>query len=87
MGTETFPQLLFNKVYKDDVVRLRSMEEMWKTRRAPDPLDYDSVLKDSSDAEARKQKILDNDQKTWTLQENVIVFKDRYTSHDHTFDL
>jgi ubiquitin-like 1-activating enzyme E1 B len=63
------------------------MEEMWKTRRAPSPLDYDSVLKDSSDAEARKQEILDNDQKTWALQENVIVFRDRYTAHDHTLDL
>lgn len=76
MGTETFPQLLFNKVYKEDVVRLRSMEEMWKTRRAPEPLDFDSALKDASDALSRKQEILENDQQPWTLQENVIVFKD-----------
>jgi ubiquitin-like 1-activating enzyme E1 B len=45
MGTEAFPQLLFDKVYKDDIERLRSMEEMWKMRRPPTALDYATVLK------------------------------------------
>ncbi|PBP23228.1 hypothetical protein BUE80_DR006040 [Diplocarpon rosae] len=76
MGTESFPQLLFDKVYKDDIARLRSMEEMWQTRRPPEALDYASVLEKAADAEARKHKILREGQKIWTLEENVVVFKD-----------
>lgn len=77
MGTEAFPQLLFDKVYKDDIARLRSMEEMWKTRRPPEPVDYASALEKAADAESRKQKILKDGQKIWTLEENIVVFKDR----------
>lgn len=77
MGTELFAQLLFDKVYKDDIERLRSMEEMWKTRRPPTPLHYERVIKEASDAQSRVQEILKNDQKVWDLQENLIVFKDR----------
>ncbi len=80
MGTDSFPQLLFDKVYKDDIIRLRSMEEMWKTRRPPEPVDYASILKKATDAEARKQKILKDGQRVWTLEENVVVFKDRHAS-------
>ena len=38
MGSEEFPRLVFNKVFKEDIERLRSMEDMWKTRRAPERL-------------------------------------------------
>jgi ubiquitin-like 1-activating enzyme E1 B len=76
MGTEPFPQLLFDKVFKDDVVRLRSMEEMWKTRRPPEPLDY------STTAEVARredfEKTLKDGQRVWDLQENISVFRDRY---------
>lgn len=75
MGTEAFPQLLFDKVFKDDVNRLRSMEEMWKTRRAPDPLDYAVVLKRAGKGCSLTQ-ILQSAQKPWTLEENLIVFCD-----------
>jgi ubiquitin-like 1-activating enzyme E1 B len=83
MGTDSFAQLLFDKVYKDDVVRLRSMEEMWKTRRPPEPLDYATVTAKASDAEARKDKIIKDGQKIWDLEENVVVFKDRYCLSAH----
>jgi ubiquitin-like 1-activating enzyme E1 B len=78
MGTDSFPQLLFDKVYKDDIIRLRSMEDMWKTRRPPEPMDYVSVLAKAGDANEKKQKILKDGQRLWTLEENVIVFKDRF---------
>jgi len=77
MGTESFVELLFNKVYKEDVERLRSMEEMWKTRRPPEPLEYASLIKDVTDDSISKQKTLQKGQLTWSLQENVLVFKDR----------
>lgn len=78
MGTEEFPQLLFDKVYKEDIVRLRSLEEMWKTRRPPDPLDYATLAAKAEALEPSKDKILKSGQKTWTLEENLVVFRDRY---------
>jgi ubiquitin-like 1-activating enzyme E1 B len=80
MGSESFPQLLFDKVYKDDITRLRSMEEMWKTRRPPEAISYDSVMKEARDISAAKDTILKDGQRVWSLQENVIVFKDRYVA-------
>jgi len=76
MGTEAFPQLLFDKVFKDDVARLRSMEDMWKTRRPPEPLDYSATAQVVSRDVV--EKILNDGQRVWDLQENVSVFKDRY---------
>jgi ubiquitin-like 1-activating enzyme E1 B len=79
MGSENFPQLLFDKVYKDDITRLRSMEEMWKTRRRPEPLDYATILAKSKESDvASKEEILRADQRPWTLEENVIIFRDRH---------
>lgn len=77
MGTEEFPQLLFDKVYKDDIVRLRSMDEMWKTRRPPEPLDYHKAVAEGAAASfAKVEAILMADQKPWKMEENVAVFKD-----------
>lgn len=76
MGTPAFPQLLFDKVFKDDVIRLRSMEEMWKSRRPPEPLDYETVLKAAAKADLRKASILKDGQSVWGLEENVVVFRD-----------
>lgn len=78
MGTDEFPKLLFNKVFNEDITRLRSMEEMWTTRRKPDPLEYDTVAAAAAPLEESKAAVLQNDQKPWTLEENLTVFKDRY---------
>lgn len=78
IGTDTFPQLLFDKVYKDDITRLRSMEEMWKTRRPPEALDYATLIEKSTGKDASSiSEVLAADQRAWTLEENVAVFKDR----------
>jgi ubiquitin-like 1-activating enzyme E1 B len=77
MGTNSFSQLLFDKVYKDDITRLRSMEEMWKTRRAPEALDYSTVAEKAKSLTASKDLILKSDQRPWTLEENLVVFDDR----------
>ncbi|KAI4123719.1 MAG: hypothetical protein LQ347_006047 [Umbilicaria vellea] len=68
-----FPRKVFDKVFKDDIDRLRSMEEMWKTRRPPEPLDYDTTKKDASDIGLT---IAQRDQQPWTLTENFAVFID-----------
>jgi ubiquitin-like 1-activating enzyme E1 B len=83
MGTESFPQLLFDKVFKNDIERLKSMEEMWKTRKPPQPIDYNSVMKEVGDTEVMKGEILKAGQRSWNLHENIVVFRDRWANCIH----
>lgn len=76
VGTEKFPQMLFDKVFNDDVARLRSMEDMWKSRRPPTPLEYESVMRQATEVSGAKEAIIQDGQKVWTLAENLIVFND-----------
>jgi ubiquitin-like 1-activating enzyme E1 B len=73
MGSEDFPRLVFDKVYKEDIERLRSMEEMWKTKRAPEALDYDTLVKESLGV---GPTIAQQDQVAWNVAENFAVFVD-----------
>lgn len=74
MGSVSFAQHLFDKVFRDDIIRLRSMEEMWKSRRPPEPLDFQKLAATALEAKERKDEILKNSQKVWTLEENLVVF-------------
>lgn len=76
VGSEKFPQLLFDKVFKSDIERLRSMEDMWKSRQAPQSLDYQALLEQAGDALAAKDTILQDGQKVWSLEESLVVFND-----------
>ena len=74
MGTPGFDKRVFEKVFKVDIDRLRGMQDMWKDRRPPTPLDFDTCLEDSSKNHA---SIARQDQQTWTLSQNAMVFADR----------
>ncbi|KAH7155100.1 hypothetical protein B0J13DRAFT_521264 [Dactylonectria estremocensis] len=76
VGTPQFPQMLFDKVFDADIERLRSVEDMWKSRKAPEPLKYVKVLSDASEALASKDAVLGDDQRTWSLEESLVVFND-----------
>lgn len=76
VGSEEFPQLLFDKVFKADIERLRSMEDMWTTRQPPNPLDYKTVLDQAGEAIASKDAVLQDGQKVWSLEESLVVFND-----------
>lgn len=76
LGTAAFPQLLFDKVFNSDVTRLLSMEDMWKSRRKPEPLEYSKLVEQSAEALASKEEILRDDQRVWSLEENLAVFID-----------
>ncbi|KAM0275005.1 hypothetical protein ACHAQH_007654 [Verticillium albo-atrum] len=76
LGTEAFPELLFNKVFNTDIVRLLSMEDMWKSRRKPEPLDYKTLMGKAAEALASKEEILRDDQRVWSLEDNLAVFND-----------
>jgi ubiquitin-like 1-activating enzyme E1 B len=73
MGSQDFPRLVFDKVFKEDIERLRSMEDMWKTKRAPEALDYDALMQDSLGV---GEGIAQQDQVTWNVAENFAVFVD-----------
>lgn len=61
-------------VFTEDITRLRSMEDMWKTRKAPQPLNYDEVVKSAAEIGHSVSK---RDQVAWTLAENCSVFHER----------
>ena len=71
MGTGEFAPGVFNKVFHDDIERLRSMTEMWKSRKPPVSLSF-------SDGDAyilkQGQTLALQDQKPWSLLENISVF-------------
>jgi ubiquitin-like 1-activating enzyme E1 B len=75
MGSEGFVEKVFTKVFKHDIERLRGMEDVWKTRRPPEPLDYETLRNQASSVDVT---VSCNDQKVWTLVENFLVFKDRF---------
>lgn len=76
VGTPEFAQLLFDKVFNADILRLRTVEDMWQSRRAPEPLNYETVMSQAKDAVASKADILADGQKVWSLEESVVVFND-----------
>ncbi|KAJ4367622.1 E1 ubiquitin-activating protein uba2 [Neocucurbitaria cava] len=73
MGSEDFPRLVFEKVFKEDIERLRSMEDMWKTKRAPEALDYDKL---TQEALGSGPAVASQDQVVWNTAENFAVFVD-----------
>ncbi|KAL4921440.1 hypothetical protein BDW62DRAFT_198008 [Aspergillus aurantiobrunneus] len=73
MGSTEFTRKVFEKVFEEDINRLRGMEDMWKTRKAPEPLDFEKLEEALSTVESG---ISSTDQRVWTLPENLVVFKD-----------
>lgn len=75
MRSAEFPRQVFDKVFKDDINRLRSMEDMWKIRAPPQALFFDQIAKN---AQTIDPTVSQQDQTTWTLAESFVVFRDRY---------
>ena len=76
VGTSEFPQMLFEKVFNADIERLRSVEDMWKSRRAPEPLKYETLIAQAKEATESKSEVLADGQKVWSLEESLVVFND-----------
>ena len=73
MGKSEFAQEVFNKVFHDDIERLRSMAEMWQSRKPPQSLKFDDSTETSKLVE-QGRALASQDQKTWSLLENMAVF-------------
>ena len=74
IGTANFAEQVFKKVYDSDIKRLRSMEEMWRSRNPPIALNFSQTLKDSRGVQPSVSK---QDQQPWNVAENFTVFSDR----------
>lgn len=75
MGSEDFSQKVFDKVFRKDVERLRDADEMWKERKPPTPLDWDSLTEQSASLDPKK--VAEIDQTEWTQPEAFVMFRDR----------
>ena len=73
MFRETFAESIFDKVFNADIKRLQAMEDMWKSRKPPDPLEY-GKLHDA--ASGIGPGVSREDQRRWSLGENLTVFND-----------
>ncbi|KAJ4991303.1 Ubiquitin-activating enzyme E1-like protein [Stagonosporopsis vannaccii] len=73
MGSQDFPRAVFEMVFKDDIERLLSMDDMWKGKRAPVALDFDKL---SEETKRPVQTVLLDDQRVWNVAENFAVFVD-----------
>ncbi|XP_046361760.2 SUMO-activating enzyme subunit 2-like [Haliotis rufescens] len=71
MQTGYDPQKIFNKLFRDDIKYLLSMETLWKKRRPPTPLDWDH-LPEAADAENGGAGM--RDQKVWSMKECAEIF-------------
>jgi ubiquitin-like 1-activating enzyme E1 B len=73
MGTSEFAQAVFDKVFYEDIERLRSMSEMWQSRNPPESLEFDT-LKAETDLVKQGQALSAHDQRIWSTEENLAVF-------------
>ncbi|KAL8990626.1 MAG: hypothetical protein Q9169_008079 [Polycauliona sp. 2 TL-2023] len=83
MGSDDFPRKIFEKVFTDDINRLRNMEDMWKMRQKPTALDFDTVSKSSASGGEVGESVAKRDQTPWNLAENFTVFCDSLRRLSH----
>lgn len=74
IGTDEGHQKVYQKVFERDIERLRGMQDMWKSRKAPELLDSAQLREQSSSIDTT---ISTQDQKVWSLAEDFAVFRDR----------
>jgi ubiquitin-like 1-activating enzyme E1 B len=73
MDSPDFVKCIFEKVFGRDINRLLSMEDMWKSRTPPTPLNHAEVLEAAIGVKA---DVAREDQRVWSLAENYAVFAD-----------
>lgn len=67
------PEKLFNKLFHDDIEYLLSMENLWRTRKAPQPVKFGDHSEAGSSNEAAAQPGTTRDQKVWSMNECAAV--------------
>lgn len=73
MGETDFAKEVFNKVFGEDIERLRSMSDMWQSRKPPEALQFETVNIDK-DPIQQGQALATEETAVWSLQDNLKVF-------------
>lgn len=73
LGSDEFSRKVFDKVFKDDIERLKKVEDLWKERQQPESLEFEKIKEDSASVDPA---IASTDQRVWTLVEDFTVFED-----------
>jgi ubiquitin-like 1-activating enzyme E1 B len=73
IGQSEFAVKVFNKVFHEDIERLRSMSEMWKTRKQPESLRFEAICIDKN-PQIHGERLAKQDQLVWGLLDNLKVF-------------
>lgn len=71
---EEFPKMIFNKVFKDDIIQISSLSDKWKGGKGPQHLDYDKVL--AATESLKGAELASNDQTVWDKSQSFAVFLD-----------
>lgn len=74
MGSEDFARLVFQKVFTDDIERLRGMEDMWKGRTPPTVLSFDQLKEQAKDLIV--DDFEEDDLSVWSVAQNFAMFAD-----------
>lgn len=81
--TDYDPVLIIQKLYNTDINYLLSMENLWKNRTKPKPLDYVDLISDTNSEQAHCSKQIDQQddykldkQRLWSPKECVNIFSD-----------
>ncbi|KAI9137000.1 hypothetical protein BKA69DRAFT_1033039 [Paraphysoderma sedebokerense] len=72
-GTTDYARKVFTKVFTNDINRLLSMDDLWKSRKPPTPLNFVDLSKQSLNG-LEKEKAKLKDQQIWDLRECLNVF-------------
>jgi ubiquitin-like 1-activating enzyme E1 B len=75
VGQKDAGKKIFEKVFHQDILRLLSMEDLWKARQKPKPLVLKELL---GKVDFGDRKSLQFDQRIWSLRENVAIFLETY---------
>ncbi|KAF8244541.1 ubiquitin-activating enzyme [Wilcoxina mikolae CBS 423.85] len=73
MDAPDFAEYIFEKVFNRDIERLLSIEDIWKSRTPPTPLEYSKIAQEAKDL---GPEIALEDHKKWSLAQNFVVFAD-----------
>ncbi|XP_016966363.1 SUMO-activating enzyme subunit 2 [Drosophila biarmipes] len=77
------PAKLFNKFFNEDITYLLRMSNLWKTRKAPVPVQWDTLV--PKDSAGDEKDVAKQHHKVWTIEECAQVFANALKELSLTF--
>lgn len=78
--------LLIHKLYHDDIKYLLMMDNLWKERAKPIPLEYSDLIQDSNEQPQCSKALKLGNQRLWTMKECVEIFTDSVAQLHHRLE-